>query len=811
MDFPSETASYYPRGAAHFASLRQIIRYRDKIKSSDRLSTRLVKSACVLERDDFIGWQIHVPQSGVSNITVFGSDTVGIDDLLWVAEGIARTDSRVPTKAADLAQFRYLYELKLPINVEKSSIGIGFASSGGSRYDDYPIQWPLSYASQFADFVKALKKTGGIFRVVLGAANSEEIRGCRKMLSQTWSNREMAADEYLGTPVRTRSLLLLPVKPSIRLRAVLEEAISETELSYIGDLQDASVYSVWNTPLDNASVLPDYAARILCFEPFVSRALVGVDTCEEGMSELPASFKNTKDKHAITLGRAIDATGSRRKILIGEKDLRRHMQIVGQTGTGKSSLLAQLIVSAIKEGYGLTFFDPHGTTIDVIMRAVPEEYAERIRVVHIGDSDNPVPLNMWDSDDPQNEERTISDLCELFSDIFDPRKEGIVGPRYERWLSTFCKASIALLGRRASLQSITILSQSQENMLHLYDAIKGGYPELAEIIKNEYGKDKSNDFNATLSWYLSKFERLTSVEQLRKTLGAGYNALDFKNSIDTNTVTLIDLASPVIGTHAARIVGTLTLLKLWNAAMERKRRDLTHLVFVDEASLFQTNPMPRMLAEARKFGLSLILCTQHTGQLSFEIREALEANSANFCCFRTSTKDAALAAIRFDNPDLQVDLTRLDAFYAVTSISVDGKQTDPFTMYISKPTVQKTGEEIAARIEQQSREKLVEPYRELAALTPAEILTRLKGVEEDDSDDDYVILGDSQFPNFSDEDIEEILPQQSTESLSPDDDPSTCDPTNEGHETLPNTTDPEWLTIWNDKWRDELSKKEEQP
>ena len=406
---------------------------------------------------------------------------------------------------------------------------------------------------------------------------------------------------------------------------------------------------------------------------------------------------------------------------IGETDLKRHYQIVGQTGTGKSTLLVGLILSAIRQGHGLTFFDPHGSTIDVILRSLPKEYADRVRVVRIGDTNNPVPLNLWDSDDPDKEERNISDLCELFNDIFDPRQEGFVGPRYERWLSTFAKASIAFLGRRASLESIAVISQSKDNMLKVSKAIQARYPELFETIKNEYGLDKSNDFNATLNWYLCKFQRLTSVEQLRRTLGAGTNALDFARTIDTDTVTLIDLASPAIGTHAARIIGTLMLMKLWNAAMARKERDRTHLVVIDEAALFQTNPMPRMLAESRKFGISMVLCHQHTGQLTREIRDALEANSANFSAFRLSPRDAAAAAVRLDDPEMQAQLPRLDAFRAITTLSVDGKPTAPFTLEINRPQKQRDGERTASKIEAHSIETLVAPYRELRALMPSEI------------------------------------------------------------------------------------------
>lgn len=80
-------------------------------------------------------------------------------------------------------------------------------------------------------------------------------------------------------------------------------------------------------------------------------------------------------------------------------------------------------------------------------------------------------------------------------------------------------------------------------------------------IRDEYLNDMSEEFSNLLNWYLCKFQRLTSVEQLRKTIGAGTNALDFQQSIDTNTVTLIDLASPKIGTHGVRIMGTLLMAR----------------------------------------------------------------------------------------------------------------------------------------------------------------------------------------------------------------------------------------------------------
>ena len=703
----------YPMNTTTVIKLDHLIK-RDKLSLAERMSSRMVKCASVIDSAEFIGWQMTVPTDDVAEIEVFGSSGICQDDLEWTVEKMAKSSPGcLSTSASPMPP--QVYELSLPIG---TSGGIGF---GAATKSNTPVNWPTAFFSGLEELLRVLRLTGAAFRAVVGPATTQEQESCRKETLRSWAGANVSVDDYIGRPVKARALLRLHAAPSARLRAILEESIPGIRIQPVSP-------DTWEVPLTDSPTLPDYATRILMMEPRVTEATIGLEVCDEEMKPIPAGHKNTKAAGAVTIGRATETSGKVREITIGELDLRRHYQIVGQTGTGKSTLLANTILSAIEQGHGLTFFDPHGSTIDVVLRALPARYADRVRVVRIGDAEHPVPLNIWDSEDPEKEERTINDLCELFADIFDPRREGFVGPRWERWFSTFAKASIALLGRRASLESIAVLSRSQANMLKVYKAIGNVYPDLAETIKQEWGTDKSNDFQSTLSWFLCKFQRLTSVEQLRKTLGAGANALDFANTIDTDTVTLIDLASPVIGTHAARIIGTLQLMKLWNAAMSRKDRNKTHLVFVDEASLFQTNPMPRMLAESRKFGLAMVLCHQHTGQLTQDIRDALEANSANFSAFRLSTKDALSAGIRFD--DSHINLTRLDAFKAITTLSVDGRQTAPFTLEIDKPAEQAEGEKIASEIERRSIQTMVRPYEDLCAMTAHEIQHRLNYLEE---------------------------------------------------------------------------------
>lgn len=721
----------FPSRTKTVIKLDKLIKVDEKEKKllSERMSSRMVKCASVLREGQFLGWQVAVPMKGLVKMTVFGTADVSAGDLEWIAEKAAKTAKQTAKQASKGSvdtHLTELYELYLPVADSKTvGASIGFGADTNNKVDEF-YKWPAYYSLQFPELIRVLQITGCVLRVTVGAASEEEQVNCRNSALRSYDLGNVNSKDYIGRPVKMRVLLRISTAPSVRLRTILEEAIQGVKLRFLGKMDEQSARDIWNNPMEGASVLPDYSARIMTLEPEIYEPMIGVELCEVEMKKIPASHKNPRDKKAVVIGKATDTTGVTRKISIGEVDLKRHYQIVGQTGTGKSTLLSSIILSAVEQGHGMTFFDPHGSTIDTVLRAIPREYSSRVRVVRIGDVDNPVPINIWDSDDLEKEERNINDLCELFGDLFNPRTGEIyVGPRYERWLSTFAKASIAFLGRRASLESIAVISQSQDNMFKVCEAIVDRYPELVETIRQEYGMDKSSDFQGTLNWYLCKFQRFISVEQLRKTLGAGANALDFLNTIDSDTVTLIDLASPMIGTHASRIVGTLLLMKLWNAVLARKNRNKTHIVMVDEASLFQTNPMPKMLAESRKFGVSMILCHQHTGQLTPEIRDALEANSANFSAFRMSPRDAATAAIRFDDPQMQVSLTRLNAFNAITTLSVDGRQTAPFTLETIKPKKQKDGEEIAKAIEKRSIQTLVEPYRRLSALTPSEILNLL--------------------------------------------------------------------------------------
>lgn len=727
----------FPDGTAVAVEIKKLIEQDSALSYEERMSTRMVKSAAFLPEGDFCGWQATVPVEGIVEMQAFGSSAVSTCDLDWMLERVALTgpnpmqsNARSGSEAENT-----LYDLTFPLVQGNKHIGFG---SGQVTAGIANAMWPMTYFHQFKELVHALRKTGAILRYVVGCASGEEANRYKAALARNWSCPGISAEEYIGRPVVARLMLLLPSPPSLQLRTVLAEDISEIQIQYIGPMKEKLCQDLWENPLLGAPTLPSMAARVISLEPIlINERIEGVLSCRRPVTPIFSQHENPKCRRSIQIGQAVDTAGVQRPIYIGEDDIRRHWQIVGQTGTGKSSLLASTILSAIKNGYGLTFFDPHGTTIEQTLKLLPAKYVGRVRVVHIGDENSPVPLSMWSSDDPEKEEKTINDLCQLFGEIFDPNHQGYVGPRWERWFSTFAKGSIALLGRRASFESIITLSQSKENMRKLYDHIKAAHPALADVIKDEYGTSGSSDFQELINWCVSKLQRVTAISQLRNTLGAGANALNFQETVDTDKVTLIDLAVPTIGMHAARIVGTLILMQFWNAILGRENRAKTHLLFIDEAHLFQTNPLPQMLAEGRKFGLGIVMAHQHCGQLNREVLDALEANSANFTAFRLSAKDAYVAALKLDDVRFNTYLCRLDEFCSVASLSVGGRQTPPFSLQVERTHKKRACPGTADEVEKRSRDELVEPYRGLRPLRYDDILRILDsdGSAQEECDD----------------------------------------------------------------------------
>ena len=724
----------FPKGTESAIRLKKIYTAEDNVPITELASTRMVKCAAMLAEDSFIGWQMYLPAKRISHVSFFGGDSVTASDLEWITENCAKTccASLDGNEKPNDMNALYLLSLDIRQNQNRSTVGFCREESGGTSATG--CFWPTRYSYLFPEIVRVLREQGAVMRLVFSKASSSETAECRQSFVRTWNQDSASAESYFGKPVKLSILLRLPCEPSIRIRSVFDEAVPGLKFRYLGNMSDISCREIWDDPRLVGTVYPEGAARILVMEPFLfsSQSIIGIESCEKETPPIPAKHDNPRSRNALTIGKSIFTSGEMRKVKIDDTSLKMHWDLVGMSGTGKSSLLIQTVLSAVETNHSCTVIDPHGSLVNSVMGCIPQKYASRIKVIRFGEADkNPVPIRIHKTDDFEKEEIQINNICSMFQEVFDPGRKGYVGPRWIRIYSLLCRCSL-VLGLGGTFQSILTLAQSKNNMSDALEALlrsrNDKYRDIYEGIQTELYRNRSSDFEDIISWFVSKFQTLLAIPQLRNTFGVcgAANAVDFSELIDSDKVLLIDLASPTVGQNAAKIAGTLIVNQLWDSILNRKCPDRNHILIVDEAHLFSGSGsrLNQILYEGRKFGVSLIMAHQNCSQLSPDIREAV-GTTANFSSFRLSVTDAAEASYRFGNDSFRTKLCRLGNFKAVSTLSVNGMQSEPFTLQIKKPRFQKEHEAISRMIEAQSMNEFVEPFREIKPMTTSDILTAI--------------------------------------------------------------------------------------
>lgn len=574
-----------------------------------------------------------------------------------------------------------------------------------------PRYWPLRVADDCMDLVKALAGCEAQVRVHIAPSNEFEQEYIAANLRQSVQLGGVVDHEiYLGTPVRIRCFIGTsePRLPPRLRAAILGLGVG---LRLKQQPLDGEMIATWDgeeTSLAGA-VQPFGMAR--CLVPLPAHgpdaSVCGIRTREAETRAVPLVDAHLPVE-GLRLGSAIDELGEPVEVRMGADDLLLHSQVLGATGTGKSSLLAGLVQDAAKAGYGVTVLDAHGPLVDRILTELPPEAVDRTIAIHSADVANPVPVNVLACDDA---DLIIEVMMQVLTELFDPRREGIVGPRFERVSSQIIRAQQALIGREASFATIPMWLRDRDVLAKLVTALRPVATDLAESIDVELLQNRSNEFTEVVAWVNSKYERLSGSNEMRAILLSGHDAVDVTQVIDESQILLVDLASTQIGPLGAQFLGEMWLAKHWLAMSQRADTSRPHLLIVDEAQLFGSGILPRMLAEARKFGLGVVISHQHLEQLSSALQEAALATTNNVIVFRSGPREAAAALTRLGGWP-SGPLTRLPRLTAAATLSAGLQQTQPFTLFVDhNERVGDASTETAERVRARTMARFVEPYR----------------------------------------------------------------------------------------------------
>lgn len=383
-----------------------------------------------------------------------------------------------------------------------------------------------------------------------------------------------------------------------------------------------------------------------------------------------------------TTGRVIgvaDHPGVRRQVALAVEDCRYHVHVVGETGTGKSTLLANLVLQDAEAGRAAVVIDPKGDLVEAILERLPAGAEERTCVVDPEERTRAVGLNLLAGEDP---DLVVDHVVGVFKRIYEPWW----GPRTDDIMRAACLTLAQIPG--ATLAEIPLLLSNFEWRFRVRERLEdvvgleafwGWYEKLPEQQRAQH-----------IAPLLNKLRAFLLRGPVRAIVGQAEPKRSVESLIDNGGLLLVRVPKGTLGEDTSRLLGAFVIARVWQACMKRsaipedQRPDVA--LYVDETHNYLALPksFEDLLAEARGYRLSLVLAHQHMGQLPKEMRDALGANARTKITFACSPEDGHVLERHFA-PELEgYDLSRLIAYQAACRPTIAGGSASAFT-FATKP------------------------------------------------------------------------------------------------------------------------------
>ncbi len=414
--------------------------------------------------------------------------------------------------------------------------------------------------------------------------------------------------------------------------------------------------------------------------------------------------------------------GVKKPIRVSDPDRRRHIHIIGQTGVGKSVLLENLAFQDMMDGRGFAFVDPHGDSVEALLGKIPKERVEDVIYFNPSDMANPIGLNMFEFDHPDQKDFLVQEAISMLYGLYDPGHTGIVGPRLEH---IFRNCALLLMAdpKGGTFVDIPKLLIDPEFMKSKLQYVTD--QQVLDFWTKEFpASQRSNEAGEVISWVVSKFGPFISNDAMRNIIGqtkSGFNIADVMNN---RKILLVNLSKGKLGDLNSKLLGIIFVMKFQAAAMARasmsedQRQDFT--LYVDEFQNFATDSFETILSEARKYRLSLVLGNQFMTQLKDELREAIIGNVGTTITGRIGITDAEIMVKRYTPVFDAEDLTKLPNYQYVSVAQIQGVPSAPFSMN-GVPPMGQSNQQLSDALKKLSAAKYSRPRSEVEK----EIFTRL--------------------------------------------------------------------------------------
>ncbi|MDQ7814812.1 MAG: type IV secretion system DNA-binding domain-containing protein [Patescibacteria group bacterium] len=599
---------------------------------------------------------------------------------------------------------------------------------------------------------KKLKDVSGGFASKIG-------RELGSMATIAKSGEQKAQETYRLSPLEEEMVKGLEEKASKagldgNIRIVVSSKNQEKAKQYLNDILGSfGQYNIYEYGNSFSKTIPSFQTSLVrhyIYRHFDPRFKVTLNAEElASMYHFPLASTETPKINWLLVKRALpppnlpaegillgvsEYRGHHYKIRMKSEDRRRHMYIIGGSGSGKTALMASVIRQDILDGHGVCVIDPHGDLADECLTFVPKERADDVIYFNPADTERPMGLNMMEYDQNYPEQKTfvINEMLKIFDKLYDLKSTG--GPMFEQYMRN---AMILIMDHPESGSTLMeipkVLSDEEFRSFKLSKC-------KTQVVKDFWTKEAQKaggeaSLQNMVPYITSKLTPFIANDIMRPIIGQQKSAFNVRQAMDEGKILLLNLSKGKLGDMNAYLIGMVLVGKILMAALSRTDMDPSarkdFYLYIDEFQNFLTDSISAILSEARKYGLDLIVAHQYIGQLvvnnDTRIRDAIFGNVGTKIVGRVGVDDAEFLAKEFAPIFSQFDLVNVEGLNYLTRLLIDNTASRPFSMKVQfAPRAGAKEKELAKMISELSRYK----FGRKRELIEAEILERQRAQEQ---------------------------------------------------------------------------------
>ncbi|PJC01096.1 MAG: hypothetical protein CO073_04350 [Candidatus Komeilibacteria bacterium CG_4_9_14_0_8_um_filter_36_9] len=381
--------------------------------------------------------------------------------------------------------------------------------------------------------------------------------------------------------------------------------------------------------------------------------------------------------------------GISRVVRMKRADRSRHVYIIGQTGTGKSTIMKNMMIQDMAAGEGCCILDPHGDFAHDMLKNIPADRLDDVIYFNPVDTERPMALNMLEYENPEQKTFVVNELLSIFDKLYDLKQTG--GPMFEQYMRN--ALGLVMEDPESGMTLMEVPKVLADVDFRKYKLSKCLNPTIKDFWEKEAEKAGGEAALANMVPYItSKLTPFIANDVMRPIIAQQKSSLNFRKIMDQKKILICNLSKGKLGDINASllgmiIVGKILLASLSRADIEEENRQ-DYYLYLDEFQNFTTDSIAVILSEARKYKLNLIMAHQFLGQLTkggnSSIRDAVFGNVGTTIAYRVGVDDAETLAKQFAPVFDQFDVVNIPRFTAYVRLMIDNQAPPAFNVVISK-------------------------------------------------------------------------------------------------------------------------------